>query len=133
MDQTILYVDDLISGPTMPEIGSVRNTKTMAYNNEIMLRNELIDFTDSLNANNQVQVIGKAGRYLYLTGISLDDKHYGMFFIDFRKNRKMALKMVSRFDSEDHKPLFMEMFDFIVEHYEQDYYKVKLVKGEPPL
>ncbi len=128
-----LYVDHYIDYGTKGVLGGVETPATIAFNNNKILRSGILkEFKDVLAANNEVTYIVPAGRFICLTGISLDDKHYGMYLVDLKNDMDMAVAIARKFDQPQTKALFMNVFDLVRKNYERDYIKVILIKGVPP-
>jgi hypothetical protein len=77
MTPTKLYVDQLSDDG---KLGIVTTASTISYNiNAINLSK---DFINKVASDNEAGNCGRTGTYLYILGISLDKRKYGMFFID---------------------------------------------------
>lgn len=111
-----LFVEKLNGDKTM---GITSNTAMMLENaNRIRIKN--VKHTDDM-----VGLIFQAGRYV--AGTMMDaEKQLGMFFIDCKKDRRIALAYASNLTGEA-KDLFMKNFDEVTRNYEQNYNLIELV------
>ena len=71
-------------------------------------------------------IIAQAGRYVcFMMFSSLNE--FAMFFMDFKKNRELALYTSEQYKDSSTQKVFMEVFEKVSKEYDERYHEVQLM------
>jgi len=71
-------------------------------------------------------IIAQAGRYVcFMMFASLNE--FAMFFMDFKKNRELALYTSEQYKDSSTQKVFMEVFEKVSKEYDERYHEVQLM------
>lgn len=126
----IFYVDEIILNGL---IGLTDSEKNIQDNHKVLGEKYINSITDTIIDYNVASTIGYAGRYLYSTEISLDEKISRMTFVDCQKDEKLMKEMAESFAgiSKDFTEKFTAAFYKQLKIYDKICDSVKLTIRKP--